>query len=304
MPGHVPVLTEEAVRLLVTNPSGTYVDATLGQAGHSAAILAGLGAEGRLIAFDCDPRAVAYAEALAPAPPPRFLARRARFSEISPALAELGVDRVDGLLADLGISSEQLDDPARGLSFSLEGPLDMRLDPDLPLTADGWIRSVGDEELLRILTVYGETPRARAAIRAIRAAAAAERPLTTVGLRRALEPIYRGPERPRRLAQIFQALRIAVNHELDELKALLDAAPRLIRSGGTLCVISYHSLEDRLVKTAIRPPRPSDPRAPVPTSPWTAITKRPLRASEEECRVNPRARSARLRAALRRQDRP
>ena len=290
--------------MLVAESGGVYVDATLGACGHASAILATLGARGRVIGLDCDPAAVARAEAAPPAAPPRFRVRRARFSELEPALAELDAIPVDGILADLGISSTQLDDPARGLSFLSEGPLDMRLDPSRPLTADEWIRRADDATLLRALVEYGELPRPRSVLAAIRRAAASHRPLTTRALREALEPLAPGPARPRRLAQVFQALRIAVNREIEELEALLDAAPRVVRPGGTFCVIAYHSLEDRLVKRAFRPPRPYDPRQQAPESPWEPLTRRPLRPGEEECRRNPRARSARLRAARRKEDRP
>jgi len=300
MPGHVPVLKEEAVQLLLTDPNGTYVDATLGGGGHAAAILESLGEDGRLVGLDCDPAQVSGARANAPAPEPRFVARRARFSTMEEVLADLGIRQVDGVLADLGISSDQLDDPRRGLAFSASGPLDMRLDPSLPLTADAYLRGADDAAILRVLQEYGEVPRARAVLRGMRRALEAERPLTTEGLRLALEPLFPGPSRPRRLSQVFQALRIAVNHELEELTSLLRAAENIVRPGGTLCVIAYHSLEDRCVKHAFRPPRSSDPFAPAPLSAWDVVTRKPVRPSAEETRRNPRARSARLRAARRR----
>ena len=302
MPGHVPVLKEEAVQLLLTDPNGTYVDATFGGGGHAGAVLESLGENGRVVGLDCDPAAVDRARAHPPAPEPRFVTRRARFSTMGSALESLGIRRVDGILADLGLSSAQLDDPARGLAFSVPGPLDMRLDPSLRESADAFLRRADDRELLRVLEEYGELPRARAALRVLRRALAAHVPLTSEAVRAALEPIYGGPARPRRLSQVFQALRIAVNHELEELDSLLRAAPFVLRPGGTLCVIAYHSLEDRRVKNAFRPPRPMDPRAPAPESPWTPLTRRPIRPSEEECRVNPRARSARLRAARLREE--
>jgi 16S rRNA (cytosine1402-N4)-methyltransferase len=297
MPGHVPVLKEEAVQLLLTDPSGTYVDATFGGGGHAAAILESLGVDGRLVGLDCDPAAVSRARASLPGPDPRFVAGRARFSEMERTLADLGIRQVDGILADLGISSTQLDDPERGLSFSASGPLDMRLDPSLPMTAEDLLRSVEDEDLARLLGELGEVPRARAAVRAIRRALAAGTPLTTERLRSELAPLYPGPARPRRLSQVFQALRIAVNRELEELESLLRAASTLLRPGGTLCVIAYHSLEDRIVKNAFRPPRPSDPNVPLAETPWVPLTRKPIRPSDEEVRKNPRARSARLRAA-------
>src|SRR6266850_3092792 len=177
MPAHVPVLREEAVRLLVNKPRGTYVDATLGGGGHAALILAALGGEdSRVIGIDCDPAVVA--RALERPPSPRFTAARGRFSTLEATLQSLGVGQVDGILADLGLSSDQLDDPRRGLSFTAEGPLDMRLDPSRPETADRLIRSLPEPELARILSEYGELPRANTAARVMRRAALAEHPLT------------------------------------------------------------------------------------------------------------------------------
>ncbi len=301
MPAHVPVLGEDAVRLLVDEPRGTYVDATLGGGGHAALILAALGGEdSRVIGIDCDPAAVALALERPPAAPPRFTAASGRFSTLEATLHSLGVGQVDGILADLGLSSDQLDDPRRGLSFGSEGPLDMRLDPSRPATADRLIRSLPEPDLARLLSEYGELPRANTAARVLKRAVLAEGPLTTDALRAALSPLYPGPSRPRRLAQAFQALRIAVNDELGELAALLDAAARLVRPGGKLVVIAYHSLEDRMVKRAFAPPRPLDPWIEATVSLWEPVTKRPLRASSEEVAKNPRARSALLRAARRR----
>jgi len=301
MPGHVPVLVREAVRFLVTDPEGIYLDATLGRAGHSRELVAALGGEARVIAMDCDPAAVERASADPPAPPPRFTPVRGRFSEVESVLDRLHVPAVDGILADLGISSDQLDDPARGLSFAAEGPLDMRLDPTRPETADAFLRSADDRTLERVLWEYGELPRARAAARVIRRALSEHEPLTTHALRRALEPLYPGPARPRRLAQAFQAIRIAVNREIGELAALLESAGRVIRPGGVLCVIAYHSLEDRLVKNTFRPPLPMDVWVEREPGPWEPLTKKPVRPSENEIHENPRAASARLRAARRKE---
>ena len=302
MPGHVPVLKEEAVRLLVTDRKGIYVDATLGGGGHAAAIAAALeGESATVIGFDCDPAAVARAVAAPPAASPRFVAARARFSEMEEALAALGVSRVDGILADLGISSAQLDDPTRGLAFAAEGPLDMRLDPSRFETADALIRRAGEEELAGIFSELGELPKSRAAARAVRRAAAAHRPLTTGTLRDALASLYPGPTRSRRLAQAFQALRMAVNRELPELEALLAAAARIVRPGGTLVVIAYHSLEDRMVKRAFAPAPSYDAWVETPETPWIPITKKPVRPSAAEVAANPRSRSALLRAARRKE---
>ncbi len=300
MSGHVPVLLLEAVRLLITDPGGTYVDVTLGGCGHSVAILHEVGMDARVVGMDCDPAAVERARRTPPALAPRFTAVRARFSEMEGALESLGLAEVDGILADLGISSTQLDDPVRGLSFDREGPLDMRLDPTRPETADTLIAQVDDDTLARWLSEYGELPRARAAARAIRRQRHAVGHLTTRALREALEPLYHGPARHRRLAQAFQALRMAVNHEMEELRSLLDAAARVVRPGGTLVVIAYHSLEDRMVKHAFRPPRPMDAWEEPAPEPWEPITPKPIRPDDAEVHDNPRAGSARLRAARRR----
>lgn len=300
MSGHVPVLLLEAVRLLITDPRGTYVDVTLGGCGHSVAVLHEVGMDARVVGMDCDPAAVERARRTPPALAPRFTAVRARFSEMESALESLGIAEVDGILADLGISSTQLDDPIRGLSYDREGPLDMRLDPTRPETADALIAQGDDDTLVRWLSEYGELPRARAAARAIRRQRAAGGQLTTRGLRDALEPLYHGPARHRRLAQAFQALRMAVNHEMEELRALLDAAARVVRPGGTLVVIAYHSLEDRMVKQAFRPPRPMDAWEEPAPEPWEPLTPKPIRPDDAEVHDNPRAGSARLRAARRR----
>lgn len=304
MPGHVPVLVREALRFLVTDPEGIYLDATLGRAGHSRELVAALGGEARVIAMDCDPAAVERASADPPAPPPRFTPVRGRFSELESVLERLQVPAVDGILADLGISSDQLDDPSRGLSFAAQGPLDMRLDPARSQTADAFLRGIDDRALEGVLRGYGELPRARAAARAIRRALATQAPLTTEALRRALEPLYPGPSRSRRLAQAFQAIRIAVNREMEELEALLGAAGRVVRPGGVLCVIAYHSLEDRMVKTAFRPPRPMDAWVEPDPGLWDPLTRKPVRPSPSEIDENPRAASARLRAARRKESRP
>jgi len=288
--------------LVADRRGGIYVDATLGAGGHAAAINAALeGERARLIALDCDPAAVERVNAAPPAAPPRFIAARARFSEMEGALDALGISTVDGILADLGISSAQLDDPARGLAFAASGPLDMRLDPTRPETADALIRRLDEPELSRLFSELGELPKSHAAARAVQRAAAAHRPLTTATLREALASLYPGPTRSRRLAQAFQALRMAVNHEIEELEALLAAAARIVRPGGTLVVIAYHSLEDRIVKRAFAPPPSYDVWVETPGTPWIPLMKKPTRPSATEVAANPRARSALLRAARRKE---
>ena len=288
--------------MLVTDRKGIYIDATLGAGGHAAAIAAALeGESATVIALDCDPAAVARANASPPATKARFVATRSRFSELEETIAALGVSRVDGILADLGISSAQLDDPARGLTFAADGPLDMRLDPTRFETADALIRRAGEEQLANLFSELGELPKSRAAARAVLRAAAAHRPLTTGSLRDSLASLYPGPTRSRRLAQAFQALRMAVNRELPELEALLAAAARLVRPGGTLVVIAYHSLEDRMVKRAFAPAPSYDVWVETPATPWIPITKKPIRPSAAEVAENPRSRSALLRAARRKE---
>jgi 16S rRNA (cytosine1402-N4)-methyltransferase len=296
---------EEAVRLLVTDREGIYVDATLGAGGHAAAISEALeGERARVIALDCDPGAVERGNEAPPAAPPRFVAARARFSEMEAALEAFGVSRVDGILADLGISSTQLDDPARGLTFAADGPLDMRLDPTRVETADALIRRLGEANLSRLFSELGELPKSHAAARAVHRALALHRPLTTGTLREALASLYPGPTRSRRLAQAFQALRMAVNHEIEELEALLATAARIVRPGGTLVVIAYHSLEDRIVKRAFAPPPSYDVWVETPGTPWIPLMKKPMRPSPAEVAKNPRARSALLRAARRKEGFP
>jgi len=256
--------------------------------------------DARVIGMDCDPEVVARARRTPPALAPAFTAVGARFSELETALDSLGIDAVDGILADLGLSSIQLDDPARGLSFDREGPLDMRLDPTREATADALIAHSDEATLAGWLSELGELPRARAAARVIRRQREQSGPLTTRSLRDALAPLYPGPARSRRLAQAFQALRMAVNRELDELRALLDAAARVVRPGGTLVVIAYHSLEDRMVKQAFRPPRPSEMWEEPAPEPWEPLTPKPIRPDDAEVAASPRSGSARLRAARRR----
>ncbi len=304
MPMHVPVLLSEAVRYLITDPAGVYVDATLGGGGHAVAVLEQVEGEGRVIGMDCDPEAVERARRAPPALAPRFTAVRARFSEMEAALTALECSAVDGILADLGLSSIQLDEPSRGLSYDREGPLDMRLDPSRPETADALLARSDEATIAHWLSTYGELPRARAAARAIRRQREAHGALTSRLLRDAIEPLYRGPTRSRRLAQAFQALRVAVNDELGELRSLLDTAARVVRPGGTLVVIAYHSLEDRMVKHAFRPPRPLDAWVEPDPSLWVPLTPKPVRPGAEEIEENPRAGSARLRAARRAADVP
>jgi 16S rRNA (cytosine1402-N4)-methyltransferase len=291
--GHVPVLLEPAIDFLNVRRGGSYLDATIGLAGHSFAIAKLLGAQGHLIGFDKDPNALERARQRLNNPPaelkqdwPAITLIHVSFSEVAERI-EPG--SLDGLLADLGVSSLQLADPARGFSFQADGPLDMRMDPTSGQTANQVVNRLDERTLADVIYEFGEERRSRRIARAIVRA----RPIHTT---RQLAAVIAAAARPMKLERIhpatrtFQALRIFVNRELDDVKALLnkDAAPRVLRKGGRLVVISFHSLEDRLVKDALRE---------LPRDQWQILTKKPVTADDEEIERNPRSRSAKLRAA-------
>lgn len=303
---HQPVLLREALESLRVRPDGCYVDCTFGRGGHARAILARLGPQGRLYALDRDPEAVAEAQRLQEQDP-RLVAVHAPFGTLGEQARRWGVHgRLDGVLLDLGVSSPQLDDPRRGFGFRAHGPLDMRMDPGSDISAARWLATVEPAELARVLRLYGEEPRAGRIARAI-VRARARAPITTTT--RLAEIVaeaagYRGGRR-HPATRTFQAIRIHVNRELDELAAALGHAAQVLAPGGRLVVISFHSLEDRIVKRFLRgggaggPPR----RLPV-TGQAASGPLRPVggvvRPGPEECARNPRARSARLRVAERR----
>jgi len=291
---HRPVMLAEAIEGLRIRPEGTYVDVTFGGGGHSRAILDALGPEGHLYAFDQDEdaRANAFDDA-------RFTLIGENFRHLKAFLRLQGVRQVDGLLADLGVSSHQFDTAERGFSTRFDGDLDLRMDRRNPLTAADLVNSADEEGLARILKLYGELPNARQMARAI-VRARAEQPIATTGaLREAVSRhLPRGMEN-KYLAMLFQALRIEVNGELEALKAMLEQAAGLLTDGGRLVVISYHSLEDRLVKNFMRA---GNFEGEVekdfygnPLSPLRPVAK--CTASEAEVSTNNRARSARLRVA-------
>ncbi len=291
-PQHVPVLLDEVLEYLNVRPGGVYVDATLGLAGHSSEIARRLGPKGRLIAFDRDPEAMELAKArleelrseLGEAMPEVRLVPKA-FSE---AANEIEPASLDGLLADFGVSSLQLDEAHRGFSFRSEGPLDMRMDTRTGETAEQVVNQEDENELADLIYEFGEERRSRRIARAIVRA----RPITTTAeLARvvsAAAPAMKG-EKIHPATRTFQALRIRVNDELGEIRTLLESAPSLLKPGGRLVVISFHSLEDRLVKDAFR----EAGRNKV----YEVLTKKLVVAGEEEERRNPRSRSAKLRAA-------
>ena len=291
--GHVPVLLKEAIDFLAVKRGGSYLDATVGLGGHSLEIARRLGAPGHLIGFDKDPAALERArEILLDAG--RRDAGATQITLIHGSFAEVG-ERVapaslDGLLADLGVSSLQLSDAARGFSFQAEGALDMRMNPMSGETAEQVVNRIDERELADVIYEFGEERRSRRIARAI----VRSRPIrTTTQLVEVVAAAARSMkhERIHPATRTFQALRIFVNRELDDLKALLEAAPGVLKPGGRLVVISFHSLEDRIVKDALRDGAKQG---------WyRLLTKKPVTASEEEIGRNPRSRSAKMRAAER-----
>ena len=293
------MLCRETVNLVTPGRvSGDYLDATFGQGGHSRRLLERLDASSRLLVVDRDEDAFGCAEALA-AEDSRVIPRRGTFGDIERILSEVGIDKLQGAIMDLGVSSAQLDRPERGFSFQADGPLDMRMDRRQPLTAAGWLNEAGVDDLTRVLREYGEERHARRISRAIVAA----RPLSTtrelVGVVAAARPEPR--RRINESTRVFQAIRIFVNQELDELKSGLEGIFASLAVGGRLAAISFHSLEDRIVKRYFRA-RSSPPRLPreIPVRRRdmridARIVAGPLRAGRAEVSRNPRARSAVLR---------
>ncbi|MCB1888425.1 MAG: 16S rRNA (cytosine(1402)-N(4))-methyltransferase RsmH [Rhodocyclaceae bacterium] len=304
--GHITVLLEEAVDALSVRAEGVYVDGTFGRGGHSRAILARLGPTGRLLAFDRDPRAVAAAEAIND---PRFTIVHEPFSALAEVLDDLGFDAVDGLLLDLGVSSPQLDEAERGMSFRFDAPLDMRMDTSRGRTAAQWLAEASVGQITEVIRDYGEERFAHAIAKAIVAARTGQPVATTGQLAALVEKAVRTREPGQHPAtRTFQALRIFVNQELEELSLVLPRCVDRLRPGGRLVVISFHSLEDRIAKRfmrdASRPPQlPS--RLPLRASelpqPRLALVGKPVRPGEAEVAANPRSRSAVMRVAERRE---
>jgi 16S rRNA (cytosine1402-N4)-methyltransferase len=311
---HVPVLLKEAIDFLAVRRGGTYIDATVGLGGHSLEIAKRLGAPGHLIGFDKDPKALEIAGEKLKAGSSTVLsfgerddlpARNDRVSGVADwpkielrhgSFADLVYDQrfategADGILADLGVSSLQFSDPARGFSFQAEGPLDMRMNPQAELTAEQVVNQFDERELADLIYKFGEERRSRRIARAI----VRSRPIRST---KHLAEVISAATRPMKYGRIhpatrsFQALRIFVNHELDDLRRLLAAAPQLLKPGGRLVMISFHSLEDRMVKDAMR--------GGANLGRYRLLAKKPVTPREEEIASNPRARSAKLRAAER-----
>jgi len=293
---HVPVLLKEAIEYLQVRPGSTILDATLGLAGHASEIARQLGPAGRLIGFDRDPQALGLAKE-------RLDQVCGELGEQAPVIELIGEafsaaplhvapGTLDGLLADIGVSSLQLDEASRGFSFQADGVLDMRMDTRSGPTAGQVVNEASERELADLIYEYGEERRSRRIARAI----VRGRPVTTTGqlarIVAAAAPAMK-QDRIHPATRTFQALRIHVNQELDEIRALMEAAPKLLKPSGRLVVISFHSLEDRIVKDSLR--------EGAHQGIWTVLTKKPVTGSEEEVERNPRSRSAKLRAAERKQ---
>jgi 16S rRNA (cytosine1402-N4)-methyltransferase len=300
---HIPVLYKEVLAGLQPKPGGSYIDGTLGGAGHAEGILTASAPDGRLLGLDADPEAVAFAGQLLGPFGGRVVLEAANFRQVGPVARAVGFDQVDGILMDLGLSSRQLADAERGFSFNQDGPLDMRMDPGQERSAADLANHLSQEELADLLWRYGEERHSRRIARAIIAA----RPLTTTKqLADLVERTVGRREKIHPATRTFQALRIAVNDELEALSQALVQAVELLRPQGRLAIIAFHSLEDRLVKRFYQQESRDclcPPEIPICVCQHQAtlrvLTTKPVRPGAEEIARNPRSRSARLRVAER-----
>ncbi len=287
---HVPVMLAEMLEILTPRSRGVYLDGTLGSGGYAEAILEASAPDGMVVGLDLDRRAVERSTRRLDVYGQRFQAVHGGFHEAREVLATLGIGELDGAALDLGLSSEQLADPDRGFTFRGSGSLDMRFDESSGQTLADYLNSVSQGDLVRVLETYGEERYAKRIARSIFAARDKGELGTIDALVRAVTGIGAGKRgRIHPATRSFQALRIAVNREMENLSRALDEIPGLLRPGGRLCVVSYHSLEDRMVKTSFRE-RKADREK------WGILTPKPLRPSKDEATTNPRARSARMRA--------
>ena len=287
---HEPVLFDEALDFLHVRPEGTYVDCTLGLGGHAEGILRRLGPKGRLIGFDRDPEALELAKARLAKIAAEMASQAPEIEFVGESFSRIGEHvrqaSLDGMLADFGVSSLHLDEARRGFSFQANGPLDMRMDTRSGPTAEQVVNEMDERELANLIYEYGEERRSRTVARAI----VRGRPVTSTGqLARIVASAVPPMKHIHPATRTFQALRIFVNRELQEIRALFEAAPQLLKPSGRLVVISFHSLEDRIAKDSIR--------AGLQQGIWKVLTKKPVTAGEEEIDRNPRSRSAKLRAA-------
>ncbi|MDE6317333.1 MAG: 16S rRNA (cytosine(1402)-N(4))-methyltransferase RsmH [Muribaculaceae bacterium] len=293
---HIPALLPQTIEALDLRPDGTYIDVTYGGGGHSRAIVEKLAPEGHLYGFDQDMDAVSRAMT-----DPRFTIVHSNFRYIVNFMRYYRVDSVDGILADLGVSFHHFDDPERGFSFRWDGPLDMRMNRNSSLTAANVVNTYSEERLAEIFYLLGELKNGRRVASAI-VRARANAPVDTIEqLLAIVTPLIDPARQKKELAKLFQALRIEVNHELDALEALLQGALRLLRPGGRIAVITYHSLEDRLVKNFFRTGnfegRENKDFFGRSLSPFKLLTSKPIVPDDEEVERNPRSRSAKLRVA-------
>ena len=300
---HQPVLTEEAVSLWMNDPDGIYIDATAGGGGHSEALLKMLSSKGRLLGIDCDPDAIAISTRRLEIYGSRVSFRLANFVEFPTLIKKEGMNQVHGILADLGVSSHQINTPSRGFSYRSEGSLDMRMHQSVTPTAGDLLNTSSLDDLIYYFRTYGEERLARRIAQAIVEIRARNPIQSTTDLAAIVRRSVPGKFAVKSLSRIFQALRIAVNQEIDHLLEFLSFAPNLLLPGGRLVIIAYHSLEDRPVKHTFRffcgkGPLPQEIKTSALSLANTckALTKRPIRPGQQEIAENPRARSARLRA--------
>lgn len=302
---HIPALLDASLDGLDIKPDGTYVDVTLGGGGHSRAILKRLSPAGHLYSFDQDSDAIARAAADPDFDNPSFTPVHGNFRFLANYMDFYGqLGRVDGILADLGVSFHHFDDAARGFSFRADGPLDMRMNPDARLTAADLVAGADQAELARIFKLYGELPRATQIARVL-VAEREKAPIdTTARLTAAVMPLISKQKEKKELAQVFQALRIAVNGEMEALENFLRQTLEVLRAGGRLAVITYHSLEDRMVKNFMRTGTTDGTESKDffgrNTSPVEPLMSKPIVPTEAEIESNPRSRSAKLRVAVKR----
>jgi 16S rRNA (cytosine1402-N4)-methyltransferase len=303
---HIPVLRDAVLERLGIRSDGIYLDGTFGRGGHSQAILERLGPAGRLLVLDRDPQAVVVAERLA-AKDSRVTVLSGSFGDLGKIIEAHGLSgQVDGVLVDLGVSSPQLDDPNRGFSFVRDGPLDMRMDPDAGMSAEEWLNSAAESEMARVIARYGEEKAARRIARAICRERKQQRISRTGQLAELIESVVpRRGKRKHPATKTFQAVRMHINNELGELQSFLEAVVNVMSVGGRMCVISFHSLEDRMVKRFLRDHSRVDPAlAKLPVVPESAqpamrLIARAIKPDAHEIAVNPRARSAVLRTGER-----
>lgn len=293
---HIPALLPQVIEALDIKPDGTYIDVTYGGGGHSRAIVEKLSSNGHLYGFDQDMDAVSRAMV-----DERFTIVHSNFRFILNFMRYYKVDSVDGILADLGVSFHHFDDPERGFSFRWDGPLDMRMNRNSSLTAADILNTYSEERLADIFYLLGELKNARRIASAIVKARGKEEIITVEQLLEAVDKLIDPARRKKELAQLFQALRIEVNHELDALEELLTGALKLLRPGGRLCIITYHSLEDRLVKNFLKTGnfegKDNKDFFGKSLAPFKLLTSKPIVPDEAEVDRNPRSRSAKLRVA-------